>query len=41
MLEAKEIPSLLFYFLLSGIAIYVTSKLVGQVSKKIGEVIAK
>ena len=34
-LEAREIPKILFYFLLSGIAIYVTAQIVGKVKDEI------
>ena len=34
-LEPKEIPALLFWFLLSGIAIYATTKALGKVSQQI------
>jgi len=36
--ETREIPALLFWFLVSGIAIYVTSKLIGKVSSQIENV---
>jgi len=35
MLEPQEIPPLLFWFLVSGIAIYATSKALGKVSEKV------
>ncbi len=34
-LKAEEIPELLFWFLLSGVAIYATSLVVGKVGEKI------
>ena len=36
--ETREIPELLFWFLISGIAIYVTSKILGKVNEQIANV---
>jgi len=36
--ETKEIPALVFWFLISGIAIYATSKVLGKVNEKIHDV---
>ena len=37
-LETREIPKLLFWFLISGIAIYITSKAIGKVGEEISAV---
>ena len=37
-IEGKELPALIFWFLVSGIAIYATSKALGKVSEKIGDI---
>ena len=37
-LEAREIPTLLFWFLLSGVAIYITAQIVGKVKDEITKV---
>jgi len=34
-LETREIPSLIFWFFVSGVAIYATSKVLGKVNEKI------